>query len=216
MNKLRLVFAKGERTRYVGHLDILRTFIRALRRAEVPIKYSEGFNPHAIMTFALPLGVSVTSECEMVDITMREPMSAEEVISKVNANFLPDSLRVLSGEYTDAHVPEIERAEYIIRIVTERNIDVAAIEKALASDEILVEKKSKKKISEINIMEHIFESEIADSGDNFVEIRAIISAGNTFNIKPQLVVAAIEKAVPDIAVSYSQPHRKRFITKNEV
>ena len=69
---LRATFKKGEALRYTGHLDILRTFVRGMRRGEIPFKYSEGFNPHAVMSFALPLGVGTTSECEIVEIQMKE------------------------------------------------------------------------------------------------------------------------------------------------
>ena len=211
MDKLRLVFAKGEGTRYIGHLDILRTFVRALRRAGVPVKYSEGFNPHAVMAFALPLGVGVTSECEVVDIAMGEYMPVEDVIKRVNANLPPDGLQILSGEYTDKPYPEIEKAEYYITIKTKSPMDMKSVENALASDEILVEKKTKKKIVEINIMEHIFESEILDFADDLVTIRVVVSAGNKYNIKPQLVAEALQKSA-GLDVLYCLPHRKRFIS----
>ncbi len=211
MGKMRLTFEKGEATRYVGHLDILRTFIRALRRAEVPVKYSEGFNPHAIMTFALPLGVGVTSECELVDIAVSIELSPEIVIKNLNNSLQGGGIKILACECTDKPFGDIEKAEYYIKIKAEGKLDIDKIKKTLLQKEILVEKKSKKKTKEINIMEHIFETEIVCFDDSSFILRAVISAGNTFNIKPQLVASAIESATPGFAIKSIEPHRKRFI-----
>ena len=206
-----MVFEKGEAVRYVGHLDILRTFIRALKRADIPLKYSEGFNPHAIMSFALPLGVGVTSECEIVDITLKDDLPAESVIAAVNANMPHGAVRVLSGNYTAASPAEIVRAEYVIRIRNSCPINSDDLSGALAQKEIMADKKGKKAVKQINVMEHIFESEILELSDNECVLRLVISAGNTFNLKPQLVVAALVGAahIEPVAVL---PHRKRFIT----
>ncbi len=211
MTKMRLTFEKGEATRYVGHLDVLRTFIRALRRAQIPVKYSEGFNPHALMTFALPLGVGVTSECELVDVTVTKQLPPEAVIERLNENLQAGGIKVTACEYTDLPFGEIMRAEYIIIVKTAEKADALALENALAQQEILVDKKSKKQTKQINIMEHIFESEVQDLGDEGFTLRAVISAGNSFNVKPQLVVAAIASVMPEPEIKNILPHRKRFI-----
>lgn len=213
MNKLRLTFEKGEATRYIGHLDVLRTFIRALRRAEIPVKYSEGFNPHAIMTFALPLGVGVTSECETVDIAVNSELPLADVVSGINVSMQKGGIRVLSAEYTDKPLGEIQRAEYIIDIKSDVPVNVGAIKDALAQKEILIEKKSKKKQNVINIIEHIFESEIVSVDEKSATLRVVVSAGNTFNVKPQLVVAAIQSAANGLSPITAAPHRKRFYYK---
>lgn len=211
MIKMRLVFEKGEATRYIGHLDVLRTFIRALRRADIPVKYSEGFNPHATMTFALPLGVGVTSECEIVDITITKEMQIDNVISSINENMQEGGIKIISAEYTDKPMNEIQKAEYIIKIKNDGLLNIDDVKTALLQKEILIDKKSKKKLKEINIMEHIFESEILEHTDNSVSLRVIISAGNTFNVKPQLVVAALASVAQSLNPISSAPHRKRFI-----
>ena len=94
---LRATFKKGEALRYTGHLDILRTFVRGMRRADIPFKYSEGFNPHAVMSFALPLGVGTTSDCEIVEIQMKEQIPVEDFIKAVNEKMPPHSIEVLYG-----------------------------------------------------------------------------------------------------------------------
>ncbi|NLB80185.1 MAG: DUF2344 domain-containing protein [Clostridiaceae bacterium] len=209
--KLRLIFEKKDKIRYLGHLDILRTFIRALRRAQVPVAYTQGFNPHAMLVFALPIGVGVTSECEIVDIQMLKQTPLLQTLKSINACMPPNSVEVISGEYTDRQMPTITKAEYLIDIISKDNIGKGLIENAMSQKEILIDKKSKKKITQINIMEHIFESELLHLCDNTAKLRFVVSAGNVFNIKPQLLIEAVKKVEPGLEINYSLYHRKRFI-----
>ena len=210
MNKLRLVFEKGEAARYIGHLDVMRTFVRALRRANVPVKYTEGFNPHAVLSFALPLGVGTTSECEIADITLKNKLPVSEIIEKTNLYLQEGSIKILSGEYTDKPMPVIEKAEYIIDIKNDGLLSRSDIENALSKKEILIDKKTKRQTKQINIAEHIFQIRILDMDDNRLKLQVIVSAGNTFNIKPQLVVSALEKTAHSLNPCIA-PHRVRFI-----
>ena len=68
LSKRRLKFSKTGMGKYISHLDLLRAFTRAITRAELPVRYTQGFNPHQIITFSLPLPIGVTSETEFVDI----------------------------------------------------------------------------------------------------------------------------------------------------
>ena len=73
--KIRVKFSKHGAMKFIGHLDILRYFQKAIRRAEIPIVFTEGFSPHMVMSFASPLGVGIESEGEYMDIEIREPLS---------------------------------------------------------------------------------------------------------------------------------------------
>ena len=79
MNDYYLTYKRGDSIKYVSHLDFVRVFGRAFRRAELPIAYSEGFNPHPLLTFALPLSVGYTSECELMEFVMEKEMETEAV-----------------------------------------------------------------------------------------------------------------------------------------
>ena len=83
--KVRIKFAKQGVMKFIGHLDIMRYFQKALRRADIDIKFSEGMSPHMIMSFAAPLGVGLTSDGEYVDIELRTPISTAEAVSRLNA-----------------------------------------------------------------------------------------------------------------------------------
>ena len=212
---LRATFKKGEALRYTGHLDILRTFVRGMRRADIPFKYSEGFNPHAVMSFALPLGVGTTSECEIVEIQMKEQIPVEDFIKAVNEKMPPNSIEVLYGEYSDAKTPVIVKAEYVIEYENDKDVDYAEIEEALSGKEILIEKKSKRQMKEINLSDHIFESKIQKKDEKSFTLYVTVSAGNTFNIKPQLLTDGLKSVCPSFNPILVLPNRKKFIFEGE-
>ena len=212
---LRATFKKGEALRYTGHLDILRTFVRGMRRADIPFKYSEGFNPHAVMSFALPLGVGTTSECEIVEIQMKEQIPVEDFIKAVNEKMPPNSIEVLYGEYSDAKTPVIVKAEYVIEYENDKDLNYAEIEEALSGKEILIEKKSKRQMKEINLSDHIFESKVEKKDEKSFTLYVTVSAGNTFNIKPQLLTDGLKSVCPSFNPILVLPNRKKFIFEGE-
>ena len=78
--KVRVKFAKEGVMKFIGHLDIMRYFQKAVKRAGLDASFSEGFSPHMVMSFASPLGVGIESEGEYMDIEIREPLSTEEAV----------------------------------------------------------------------------------------------------------------------------------------
>ena len=115
----RVRFEKTGMLKFIGHLDILRTFQRAFRRAEVPLQYSLGFNPHPLLSFANPLGLGMTSEDEYADITLDREMSNEEILTRMNEQ-LPAGLKVLEVVDLPEHAPTVmsivTASEYIITL----------------------------------------------------------------------------------------------------
>lgn len=212
---LRATFKKGEALRYTGHLDILRTFVRGMRRAEIPFKYSEGFNPHAVMSFALPLGVGTTSECEIVEIKMNEQIPTADFIKAVNEKMPPQSIEIISAEYSDKKTPVIVKAEYVIEYENDSPVKYDEIEDALSGKEILIEKKSKRQMKEINLSDHIFEHRVEKKDDKTFTLYVTVSAGNIFNIKPQLLTDGLKKVCPGFNPILVLPNRKKFIFEGE-
>ena len=86
--RVRLKFFKYGTMKYIGHLDMLRYFQKAFRRAHVPMKYSEGFNPHPVMSFAAPLGVGITSEGEYLDIETDKDVDLNALVSDINSQMV--------------------------------------------------------------------------------------------------------------------------------
>ena len=87
--KIRIKFLKQGSMKFVGHLDMMRYFQKAMRRAQVDIRYSEGFSPHQIMSFAAPLGVGITSNGEYLDIEVLPTDSAKIMVDRLNQNLKP-------------------------------------------------------------------------------------------------------------------------------
>lgn len=198
MYTITVVYQKKEGARYLGHLDVMRAFIRTLRRAELPVKYSEGFNPHANLSFALPMGVGVTGMQELVKVVLTERVEPKEFISRFNAH-APGGLSVSDAAY---HVPEYEitKAEYEILLEGE---NLERLADALAAEHLPAEKKSKRQTKTIDLKEHIFDYTF-DLTEEGARLLITVSGGQNFNVKPSLVVdtladvsgAEVTKALP--------------------
>ena len=93
--KIRIKFSKQGNMRFIGHLDIMRYFQKAMRRAAVDIRYSEGFSPHQIMSFAAPLGVGLTGSGEYLDIEVLSTESSGRMVERLNAQ-MAEGMEVLS------------------------------------------------------------------------------------------------------------------------
>lgn len=112
---IRLVFSKTGRARYISHLDLNRAMIRAIRRAALPIWYTEGFNRHPYVTFAAPLSLGYEGERETMDLRLQEPMDLEELVRRLNGA-MPEGLRILSAAPAVMKAGEAVLARYRLSI----------------------------------------------------------------------------------------------------
>lgn len=212
--KLRLTFAKTGRAAYISHLDLLRTFIRALRRAHIPVKYSEGFNPHAQLTFAMPLAVGAVSDCEMVDITITNPIDVADAIKKLGS-VMPEGIQVKEAQLVYGSLPEFKMARYTLTIENDRPVtdDIKTeIMDVFRLMEVMVEKKTKKKTTMVNILEHIYEFKIEKAEGNILTVNAILSAGNDFTLKPDLALSGISSVCENFNPLHTGIHRREMLT----
>ena len=122
-------FEKGEKLRFIGHLDLMRTMQRALRRSHLPIKYSNGFNPHIRLSFAAPLSVGVAGRREMMEVPVEDGTSPAEFIQKLNA-CLPPDLQIVSAKPVSDEFPTLMSlmagSEYSVRLPRSAAADQAA------------------------------------------------------------------------------------------
>ena len=109
MRSVRLNFSKTGRAIYISHLDVNRMMTRAVRRARLPMWYTEGFNPHPYIAFALPLSLGQSSDCEYMDIRIEGDMTDEEVMTRLN-DTLPEGLKILSVGAPVHDAKDIEKA----------------------------------------------------------------------------------------------------------
>lgn len=134
MQRLRLKFSRGEEIKYISHLDLMRCWERALRRAEVPLAYSEGFTPHPRISLAAPLPIGVTSEAELMDISLQKPLSPYFLIQSLRKQ-LPPGIDILEVEQILLMIPSLQSqlryAEY--RVVVKASKSVGEMQTAITS-----------------------------------------------------------------------------------
>ena len=150
MPEIRFRFEKRGRAAYLSHLDVMRTFQRAMIRAGVRVRHSEGFNPHPKMSIALPLQLGCESVCEVLDVSVLE--APEAVIPALNAA-LPEGIRILASGPVGAPVREIAWTEW--ELLFPEEAAAAEAERILRLPSLPVEKKTKRGIGTLDIAPHI-------------------------------------------------------------
>jgi len=134
MQRLRLKFSRSDEIKYISHLDLMRCWQRSLRRAGILLAYSEGFSPHPRLSLAAPLPIGVTSEAELMDITLQKPVSPYFLIQTLGEQ-LPQGIDVLEVEQMPLMIPSLQSqvryAEY--RVVVKASKSVGEMQTAITS-----------------------------------------------------------------------------------
>ena len=160
--KLRLRFEKTGRAIYISHLDLMRTMQRVFLRADCPLKYSEGFNPHAIISILLPLSVGVGSVCELMDFQLREDVDLAALPERLTA-VMPEGIRALEAYPAGRKVRELKWLRVTGRYEYDR-ADPAEMARKLsafyAQDAIVITRKTKRGEGQMDIVPAIAELHI--------------------------------------------------------
>lgn len=190
--RLRVKFRKYGPIRFIGHLDVMRYFQKAIRRAEIDIAYSTGFSPHQIMSFASPLSVGLESNGEYMDIEVNSLTSCEDVMERLNAVSAPGievtSVIVLPDTAGNA-MASVAAASYTVRFREGREpkLDIAsALPAFLAKEQILYTKETKKGTREIDLKAGIYEITWQDNSFSM-----LVDASSAGNIKPIQIIEAL-------------------------
>ena len=189
MREVRLLFSKTDRCKYISHLDINRCMSRSLTRAQIPLWYTEGFNPHPYMSFSLPLPLGVESMCESLEIRITGDISNSEIKDKLNA-VLPTGIRIV-GVYDDFRdCSEIAFSDYVFKYDFKDNKEAEKrIKKVLSQDNIIALKRGKqgrrKVLKEVDIKPLIDKCSVSVR-DNSTVINARLAAGQHSNLSPEL------------------------------
>ena len=189
---VRIKFCKVGNLQFVSHLDLQRTFHRVLVRANIPMWYTKGFNPHAKLVFGLPLSVGTESMCEMADLKIERKISLEDIKSQLNEQ-LTDEMYVLDAYYPTTKFADIAYAEYTITLKAD-GIDENTALKAtsLFVDPIMMIKKSKSGEKEVDITTFIKKIEFS-SERGCLTAKAVLSAGSSENLNPEYIVTALRE-----------------------
>lgn len=201
-----LQFQKGDIVRHLGLLDLQRTMQRALRRSGLPIAYSNGFNPHIVMSFASALSSGIPGDAELLDVSLKGEATAEECMVAMN-RVLPPALQVSRVRMVDDRFPKVSaalrQAEYTITL---RGGGACAIASALpaflAQDEIVALRKTKRSETMVNIrpMIHALTAR-TDDEKNTAVLTARVSFVEAATLKPDLLVESL------CAFAGAQPER---------
>lgn len=213
----RIKFEKREEVKYIGHLDTMRTFTRCIKRTNLPIKFSSGFNPRVQLSFALPLAVGVTSESEYVDLELNGDIEPQEVIDELSKT-LPTGFKLLSCiklEKTKSLMSMVKEAIYEINF--DGNFDNAEntasqIKKLFDGENIKIIKTGKaNKEESINIKPLIIDFNVDVINYRTICVKVHCTAGSKDNLNPNYIVQAIKNMVGEENVEDFDIHRKELI-----
>ena len=221
--KARIKFRKYGVMKFIGHLDIMRYFQKVMRRADIPIAFTQGFSPHMIMSFAQPLGVGVTSDAEYFDIELTEPISSKRAIEQMNkANV--EGIEIVSF----VEIPEDKKcsgmtivagAEYAVSLLeSNKTSDITKeitdewkekIDAFMAQSEIRILKQTKRSEKEVDIKPMIYDMEVCDD-----RICMFLATGSEQNLKPDLVMKAFLSFAGEPEDTPLHYHRLEVYAKN--
>lgn len=199
--KVRIKFAKYGAMKFIGHLDMMRFFQKAVRRADIDVKYSEGFSPHQIMSFAAPLGVGIESCGEYMDLEVLSVSSAEDIKDALN-RVMVEGVKVLAvnvlPDQTKNAMASVAAASYQIHLKEGafKIPDLAeAVSSFYAQDRILYTKETKKNTLEVDLRQGIYEIQAGETQvltDSMSSVAAVFAADSAQN---RMIVPCIRMTV---------------------
>ena len=192
--KVRVKFAKEGAMKFIGHLDIMRYFQKAVKRANLDVAFSEGFSPHMIMSFASPLGVGITSTGEYFDMELKSATTSSDMVKRLN-DAMAEGMKILSirqvedGKASKA-MSLVAAADYRLKFRETAKLPENWKEKLeelfKAQKEIVILKKTKKSEKELDIRPFIYKLSLEEKDEIFMQL----AAGSSNNTKPELVMEA--------------------------
>ncbi len=189
--KYRIKFKKVDKMKFIGHLDLLKIIQRSINRAKLPIAFSEGFNPHQLVSFAQPLALGHLTVGDYLDIVLVEDIDENIVVNNLN-NVLPNGLEVLSCKKYDPLVKNsatyLIASDYTLKFPKEVNLTKGV--KIFDNDEVLYTKVNKKGVEKVvNVKNDIYELKLISEDTLFLKI----SSGSIKNLKVDVIIELISK-----------------------
>lgn len=204
MDKIRLRFKKTGRAIYISHLDLMHTMQRGFSRAGYELKYSEGFNPHPIISIILPLSVGCSSVCELMDFRLKQECRLDRLPVELTA-VMPEGIEAIEAYEPLRKAAELKwlAIEGIFEYDNRSAADMAPeLIKFFAQDEIIVPKKTKRGMGEFDVKSAIKEIAFNTDGNN-VKVNAVISAQEP-TLNPELLTEALRLKAEEIAPDFAK------------
>lgn len=197
--KMRIKFTKLGDLRYISHLDLMQTISRAMRRAKVPIAFSQGYNPHHIMSLGSALALGLTSDAEYMDIELKEEMAGDKFIEEMVPH-LPEGLKFLQAEMipfkTKSLMAQINIAVYLINLKTDLEKEglEATINEFYNQEKIIIDrirtKRGKKKVRKVDLKALMRELKVIYL-DGMPILKMTVQTGSRGNARPEEVMGAL-------------------------
>ncbi len=204
---LRIKFNKTKEAKYISHLDLLRTFNRMIMRSSLTPSYSQGFNPHILLAFLQPSSVGMETKGDCADLTVEGTYNVDEVYENLKEN-APSGIEIISvTEDCSPKFNNLSFAEYTVKM--DINATKDEIMDFLRKEEILIDKKTKKGVKEVDIKPLILVYEVLDG----IILKLTLKAGSTENLNPQLLIKAMEKYM-QVTIENVQIVREKLLTEN--
>ena len=214
--RVRIKFTKTGCLKFIGHLDVMRFFQKAIRRAGLPVSLSEGFSPHMLMSFAAPLGVGKTSSGEYFDLDLKEEIPEKEILERLNRQMVPgmhaESCIRIGITKAEKCMTLVNAADYTVSFrkgsvkLPERDVLQDKLNAFLSSPSVIVLRKTKRSEAETDILPWIYEMNLTELDDQAlaehpqgtdaerVAFHMLLSAGSVSNLKPELVMSAFAES----------------------
>lgn len=206
-DKYRLRFEKTGPAAYISHLDLMRVMQRSFTRAGYALKYSEGFNPHALISVCLPLSVGCESVCELMDFRMAGDVDLSAIPERLT-EAMPEGIRALEVWRPERKITELKWLEIEGRLdYDERDTDKTAAEliEFFSRDELIVTRRTKRGEAPFDLAPHILSLALfPESG--YIRLSAVISAQEP-TVNPELLTAALREKAPDLAPDFAKYRR---------
>lgn len=198
--KYYLRFKKHGTAVWISHLDMVRTFSRIFMRAGISIVFSEGFNPHPKIVFAVPLPLGASSDCELLEFRLEEERSPSYLQQRLSA-VCPAGIEIVSVEYAERKFTDIQFASYDFAFDPTVTDHLGSVVREFNSlDEILVVKKTKSGDKEKDIKPSVGSVELTDFG-----IRAVLSVNSEQFLGPELFMTALNKTADKLGLAPFAP-----------
>ena len=189
---LRVKFYKRGNLQYISHLDLVRTMMKVIVRAKLPLWYTEGFNPKPKITFAAPLSIGTESICEYMDIRLSEKISPDEAKARLNAN-MTSEMQATEVYYPESKLTELKWLAYEITVKTVGDAETItdSINKTLDSEELPILKKTKSGEAVVDI-KPLIRSAYAKVASDKIMISCILSADPSAFLNPEYIIKLLK------------------------
>lgn len=205
----RLLFKKTGNAVWISHLDLMRLFQRAFKRAGLPLKHTQGFNPRPSVSIALPLSVGVESSCELLDFDLVDCSYAVEEIAQRLQPVLVEGVQVLKCYENGKKIRDLSFLSCEIDLEYDQGADsimIESIRDLFARESLCVTKKSKNGLVDQDIIPMIRRISVDGKDNNTVQINAVICCQNP-SLNPMQLVQAIEKYIPQFKPDFARCRR---------